>query len=218
MARRRSRARPRRRAEELRDLAHGLYPPVLRDFGLQAALAAAARRCIPPAALGRQGSAATPKRWRPLSTSAAWKDSRTPQARRLGCDRCNSALGTRSPALLRDRRRRRRLRRRIGPARGSRAGEHVRPDRRARRDPRGRVDAGTGYHDPGEHPGRRRHHAASWSRRPLRLRRSQPLTSEKCRQSGVIERLAQGAAPARCSRARSRSARSGARRNAPRST
>ena len=36
---------------ELRDLAHGIYPPVLRDFGLQAAVAAAARRCIPPAAL-----------------------------------------------------------------------------------------------------------------------------------------------------------------------
>ena len=40
---------------ELRDLAHGIYPPVLRDFGLQAALAAAARRCIPPAALVADG-------------------------------------------------------------------------------------------------------------------------------------------------------------------
>ena len=36
---------------DLRDLAHGIYPPVLRDYGLQAALAAAARRCTPPAAL-----------------------------------------------------------------------------------------------------------------------------------------------------------------------
>ena len=36
---------------ELRNLAHGIYPPVLRDYGLQAALAAAARRRIPPAAL-----------------------------------------------------------------------------------------------------------------------------------------------------------------------
>ena len=40
---------------ELRDLAHGIYPPVLRDFGLQAALAAAARRCTPPAALVADG-------------------------------------------------------------------------------------------------------------------------------------------------------------------
>ena len=40
---------------ELRDLAHGVYPPVLRDYGLQAALAAAARRRIPPAALVADG-------------------------------------------------------------------------------------------------------------------------------------------------------------------
>ena len=36
---------------ELRDLAHGIYPPVLRAFGLKAALSAAARRCTPPAAV-----------------------------------------------------------------------------------------------------------------------------------------------------------------------
>ena len=40
---------------ELRDLAHGIYPPVLRDFGLQSALAAAARRRVPPAALVADG-------------------------------------------------------------------------------------------------------------------------------------------------------------------
>ena len=40
---------------ELRDLAHGIYPPVLRDFGLKAALAAAARRHTPPAALVADG-------------------------------------------------------------------------------------------------------------------------------------------------------------------
>ena len=37
--------------EELRDLAHGLYPPVLRDFGLREALASVARRSAPPAKL-----------------------------------------------------------------------------------------------------------------------------------------------------------------------
>jgi signal transduction histidine kinase len=40
---------------ELRDLAHGIYPPPLRDYGLQAALASAARRCTPPAVLVADG-------------------------------------------------------------------------------------------------------------------------------------------------------------------
>ncbi len=35
--------------EELRDLAHGLYPPVLREFGLRGALASALRRSASPA-------------------------------------------------------------------------------------------------------------------------------------------------------------------------
>ena len=35
---------------EVRDLARGVYPPVLRDYGLKPALASAARRCTPPAA------------------------------------------------------------------------------------------------------------------------------------------------------------------------
>ncbi len=37
--------------EELRDLAHGLYPPVLRDFGLRDALTSVVRRSAPPAKL-----------------------------------------------------------------------------------------------------------------------------------------------------------------------
>ena len=37
--------------EELRDLAHGLYPPVLREFGLREALASVVRRSAPPARL-----------------------------------------------------------------------------------------------------------------------------------------------------------------------
>ncbi len=44
--------------EELRDLAHGLYPPVLREFGLRAALTSVVRRSVSPvkveaAAIGR---------------------------------------------------------------------------------------------------------------------------------------------------------------------
>ena len=37
--------------EELRDLAHGLYPPLLREFGLREALASAVRRSASPAKL-----------------------------------------------------------------------------------------------------------------------------------------------------------------------
>ncbi len=37
--------------EELRDLAHGLYPSVLREFGLREALASVVRRSAPPATL-----------------------------------------------------------------------------------------------------------------------------------------------------------------------
>ncbi len=37
--------------EELRDLAHGLYPSVLREFGLREALASVVRRSAPPAKL-----------------------------------------------------------------------------------------------------------------------------------------------------------------------
>ena len=108
-----------------------------------------------------------------------WKASRTSTSTPVRVRPLSLGSGARWLALLRDRRRRRRLRRRIGPARGSRAGEHVRPDRRGRRDPRGRVDAGTGYQRPGEHPGRRR--CRSCSRRTLRLRRSQRLTATSVR-------------------------------------
>ena len=37
--------------EELRDLAHGLYPPLLREFGLREALASVVRRSASPATL-----------------------------------------------------------------------------------------------------------------------------------------------------------------------
>ncbi len=43
--------------QELRDLAHGAHPPVLRDFGLRAALASAAQYSTPPAALVTDGIA-----------------------------------------------------------------------------------------------------------------------------------------------------------------
>ena len=169
--------------EELRDLAHGLYPPLLREFGLREALASAVRRSASPAK---------------LEAAAIGRYSEDVEAAVYFC--CVESLqnvdkhaGLGATAVIRLWERDGRLYfeivddgvgydAEIGPARGSRAGEHVRPDRRARRDPRGRVDAGTGYHGPGEHPGRRRRHAASWSRRALRLRGSQRLTSSRSHQ------------------------------------
>ena len=102
--------------EELRDLAHGLYPPLLREFGLREALASAVRRSA--SAGEARGSSDRPLPRRGGGRRLLLLRGKSPerrQARRIGCDRCHSALGARWPALLRDRRRRRRLRRRIGP-------------------------------------------------------------------------------------------------------
>jgi signal transduction histidine kinase len=65
-------------ARELRDLAHGIYPPLLAESGLPAALAAAARRSTLPTTVDAAPLADTRPRSRPPSTSAAWRRSRTP--------------------------------------------------------------------------------------------------------------------------------------------
>ena len=65
--------------QELRDLAHGIYPPLLMDSGLGEALRAAANRSpLAGQRRGRRRSVATPARSRRPSTSAAWRRSRTP--------------------------------------------------------------------------------------------------------------------------------------------
>ena len=128
----------------------------------------------------QQRSAATPKTWRRPSTSAAWKVSRTSTStpvwvrplsfgsgsamRRLSFEIVDDGVGYD-----------------VESARHAGQGLANMSDRIAALggSPPGRVDAGTGYHGPGEHPGRRRRHAASWSRRALRLRRSQRLTSSR---------------------------------------
>ena len=58
--------------ENLRDLARGIYPPMLADLGLAAALGAQARQ-VGAAGHGRRrrASAGSPRRPRPPSTSAA---------------------------------------------------------------------------------------------------------------------------------------------------
>ena len=74
--------------QELRNLAHGIYPPLLMDRGLPDALGAAAGRAprCPPTSRPRT-SGATRSRSRPPSTSAASKRCRTRQARRRGLER-----------------------------------------------------------------------------------------------------------------------------------
>ena len=126
--------------QEFRDLAHGIYPPLLVERGLGEGLRSAAARA-PGAARGSSssGSAATRPRSRRRSTSAAWRRCRTPastpapaRARPSACGRTGTGCCSRSPTTA--------------PAstsatsRGA-AGldEHERPARRARRPPLARV-------------------------------------------------------------------------------
>ena len=106
----------RRTIQELRELAHGIYPPLLADNGLGEALRAAGR---PQPAAAVTVSADGIGRYRPRSsppsTSAAWKRCRTPpstpRARpcRCGCGRsqaaCCSRCPTTAPASMSRRRR-----------------------------------------------------------------------------------------------------------------
>ena len=130
---------------ELRNLAHGIYPPLLRDAGLAAALRAAADRSpLAVTVLDDRPGAHCPGR-RPSkspSTSAAWRRCRTRPSTpprhgsRSGSRRWTvispSPSPTTGPASTRPRRARR------GPA------EHGRPARRRRRHPVDPVDAGAG--------------------------------------------------------------------------
>ena len=63
--------------QELRNLARGIHPPVLREFGLRAALASVTQRSRPPTALTADGIARYPQRSRQPSTSAVSSRCRT---------------------------------------------------------------------------------------------------------------------------------------------
>ena len=97
---------------ELRDLAHGIHPPVLRDFGLRAALASAAQRSTPPAALVVDGIARYPNE---VETAVYFccLESLQNVAKHAGPTPAPEVrvAEQRRRAALRDRRRRRRLRR-----------------------------------------------------------------------------------------------------------
>ena len=141
--------------EELRDLAHGLYPSVLRDFGLREALASVVRRSALPAkleapAIGRYAEDVE------AAVYFCCVESLQNAAKHagLGCDRGHSPLAARWPARLRDRRRRRRLRRRVGVAVRQRLHEHDRPHGQCRRHALRRFRAWAWHDGPRKPPGR----------------------------------------------------------------
>jgi signal transduction histidine kinase len=64
--------------QELRELAHGIYPPLLADSGLGEALRAAAEPQPAAVDVAADGIGRYPPRSRRPSTSAAWRHCRTP--------------------------------------------------------------------------------------------------------------------------------------------
>jgi signal transduction histidine kinase len=70
--------------QELRELAHGIYPPLLADSGLGEALRAAGNRSPLAVTVATDGIGRSPPRSRRPSTSAASKPCRTPGSTRRG--------------------------------------------------------------------------------------------------------------------------------------
>ena len=108
--------------EELRDLAQGVNPPVLRDFGLRAALASATQRATPPAtARGRADQPVPARRGdrRLLLLPGVPPERRPPRGRRRA--RGGARVRVRRRTALRGRRRRRRRRARAARAASARA-------------------------------------------------------------------------------------------------
>ena len=156
--------------QELRALAHGIYPPLLIDRGLEEALrAAAGRAALPDRGGGRRTSAATRPRPRRPPTSAAWRRSRTPASTPARGRGDRPGVAGRRPAVLRGGRHRRRLRHERGRRQGGGVREHERPGRRGWRTAERRVSPRPGRHISGRcrSPSRR-------SRRSPSPRRSEP--------------------------------------------
>lgn len=59
--------------ESLRDLARGIYPPLLADKGLAAALESQARKGSVPTEVRSEGIGRSPRVWSRPSTSAPWR-------------------------------------------------------------------------------------------------------------------------------------------------
>ncbi len=136
--------------QELRELAHGIYPPLLVDSGLGDALRAAAGRSPLPVTVDR-------RRHRPVLPGHRGGDllllpggaAERGQARRRGDVQVGSGRSRRAAVL--GRRRRPRLRRGAGPAR-PRVRQHGRPARRHRRHGAVGVGARSRRHDRGSVP------------------------------------------------------------------
>ena len=157
--------------ETLRELARGIYPPLLADQGLAAAVSAQARQ-------GARAGRGQHRRRRPLpgrtsrppSTSAALRHSRTPPGTRRGRRSRISLADSGGRGRVHGRRRRPRLR---PGRRGGRIGtaEHERPAGRARRLLRCRLLPRPRDHrrrpDRGPRCGRRRRTAETADEVPL---------------------------------------------------
>jgi signal transduction histidine kinase len=120
--------------DELREVAHGIYPPLLASDGLGPALAAAARRSAYPVTVSADGV----DRYPPEIESAVYFSVLA------ALDNAAKYAG-RGPVTVkvwaaneRLRRRPRVPRQRLTHRRG--LGEHARPDRRSRRDPEGAIE------------------------------------------------------------------------------
>ena len=138
--------------EELRALAHGVYPPLLADRGLVAALRAAAGRSPLPVRVDARAIG----RYAPEVESAVYfcvlealqNVLKHARRRRARLDRPRRRRAERAAA---QRARRRRGRIASGPARRGGHREHARPPRRARR--RARRDVGSGAGNGRARPG-----------------------------------------------------------------
>ena len=140
-------------AEELRHLAHGIYPPLLAESGLAAALAAAAGRATLPvtvqaAPLGRYPAEVEATVYFCCLEAIQNACKHAGDGATLVC-----GSGKRAGAGLRRRRRRQRVRcRRLRPRRGLH--QHGGPAVRAARQPAGGVGAGAGHPRERAAPGR----------------------------------------------------------------
>ena len=134
--------------EEIRELAHGVYPSLLADRGLAEALRGVSLSSPIASRLRTDPSGGIPRRWRAPSTSAAWRRSRTPRntppARACSRSRsgrttpCSSRSATTAPVPL-------------ARGRGRRVDQHARQAGRCRRRARDqlRAERGHGRHRQG---------------------------------------------------------------------
>ena len=137
--------------QELRDLAHGIYPPLLMDSGLGEALRAAASRSPARGRCRRRRGRSSPERGRGRRLLLLPRGPAERGQARAGRRGPRPGLGGRLGAALRGHRRRPRLRRRRRPPR-PRLHQHERPLGRHRRRRRVAVHPGPRRNGRRPHP------------------------------------------------------------------